>query len=568
MSSSTNHFDINILDVERFVKANDCKEITNPVFFNGPTPAPDGLLSNEIFGITKAERAGIYAYIDLGGWFLNPLVYKTLCTLDKKVEAIVHGSENFSIDEKGQLVKDPNGSTGLNWFKANYDKIDWSAKESSSKDRTTKIKFLEAVKGQMWVKKCPVIPPYYRDVDTKQASIGVGEINKLYSSLIIATKALRETAEYGLSLADATKGRIQSTLKQIYDWFGAGTVINGEETGGNLPGKTGIIKKGVMYKTVDYSVRLVMSAANLKVENIEDLMVDMDHAACPLEAAIVLFQPFIIYYCRRFFENEFGGKTTYGIVDKNGTEVSVPIEDYQIMFSDTEIVKQIERFVHGYSNRFQPIPIPIDKAEFAKLVKEKKLQLSLSEPGMAFKGRKVTSDKIVDQKDYSGYPLIERPMTWCDLFYLAACEMTADKMCLITRFPIDRYLNQYPSKINIKSTNETEPVMMDGKVYKWWPKIRTEDLGRNTAALFSPTLTISNGNIDVMGMDFDGDTAIVKGIYTLEANAELEKAANSKINLIGMDGISPRNVTKECIMNLYSLTIQPDPSFKPIDPVF
>lgn len=568
MSSSTNHFDIDILDVERFVKANDCKEITNPVFFNGPTPAPDGLLSNEIFGITKAERAGIYAYIDLGGWFLNPLVYKTLCTLDKKVEAIVHGTENFSIDEKGQLVKDPNGSTGLNWFKANYDKIDWSAKESSSKDRATKIKFLEVVKGLMWVKKCPVIPPYYRDVDTKQASIGVGEINKLYSSLIIATKALKETAEYGLSLADATKGRIQATLKQIYDWFGAGTVINGEETSGNLPGKMGIVKKGVMYKTVDYSVRLVMSAANLKVENIEDLMVDMDHAACPLEAAIVLFQPFIIYYCRRFFENEFGGKTMYPVVDKKGVETAIPIEDYQIMFSDTEIVKQIERFVHGYSNRFQPIPIPIDKTELTKTIKEKKLDLDINKMCIFFKGRKVSSEHIMDQKDYSGYPLIERPMTWCDLFYLAACEMTADKMCLITRFPIDRYLNQYPSKINIKSTNETEPIMMDGKVYRWWPKIRTEDLGRNTAALFSPTLTISNGNIDVMGMDFDGDTAIVKGIYTLEANAELEKAADSKINLIGMDGISPRNVTKECIMNLYSLTIQPDPSFKPIDPVF
>ena len=254
-----------------------------------------------------------------------------------------------------------------------------------------------------------------------------------------------------------------------------------------------------MYKTVDYSVRLVMSAANLKVEDIEDLMVDMDHAACPLEAAIVLFQPFIIYYCRRFFENEFGGKTTYPLVGKDG-EFQMPIEDYQIMFSDVEIVKQIERFVHGYSNRFQAIPLPIDKAEWAKTVKEKKIKTTFEQPVMLFKGRRVDSTQSMDLKDYSAYPLIERAMTWCDLFYLAACEMTADKMCLITRFPIDRYLNQYPSKINIKSTNETEPVILDGKVYKWWPKFRQNDIGTNTSARFSPTLTISNGNIDVMGL--------------------------------------------------------------------
>lgn len=571
MATTTNHLELELLDVDRFVKVNDLKEISNPVFFNGPVPTPDGLLSNEIFGITKAERIGIYAYIDLGGYFLNPLVYKILCTLDRKVEAIVNGTDNFSINEKGEIVKDPNGDTGIAWLKRNFEKINFDRGEESPKSRKDKIKFLEMYKSKLWVNKCPVIPPYYRDVDTKQASIGVGEINKLYSALIIATKSLKESAEYGLSLADATKGRIQTTLKQIYDWFGAGTTIGGEETGGNLPGKTGIIKKGVMYKTVDYSTRLVMSSANNKVEDIEELIVDMDHAALPLEAAIVNFQPYIVFFCRRFFENEFAGRGTYTLVgnERNQPDLEVPIEDYQIMFSDAEIIKQIERFVHGYSNRFQPIPVPINKAEFLKMIKEKNIKVKSSDVWIRFKGRNIPSSKAaLENEDYSSYPLLERPMTWCDLFYLAACEMTKDKMILITRFPIDSYLNQFPTKFNIKSTIETEPMYINNTVYRWWPKIRKEDIGRNTSPLFSPTLTISNGLIDVMGLDFDGDTAITKPIYTIEANQELEKAANSIPNLIGMDGTSPRNVTKECIMMLYSLTHQPDPSYKRIDPVF
>ena len=70
--ASTEHLKTSLLDVDKFIRANQLKEITNPVFFNGPTPTEDGLLSNEIFGITKAERSGIYAYIDLGGPFFNP----------------------------------------------------------------------------------------------------------------------------------------------------------------------------------------------------------------------------------------------------------------------------------------------------------------------------------------------------------------------------------------------------------------------------------------------------------------------------------------------------------------
>ena len=59
-------FKIHQLDQKRLIKENDLNPVTNPVMFNaGNGPTPDGLLSNEIFGITKDERSGIFSFIDL-----------------------------------------------------------------------------------------------------------------------------------------------------------------------------------------------------------------------------------------------------------------------------------------------------------------------------------------------------------------------------------------------------------------------------------------------------------------------------------------------------------------------
>lgn len=563
--ASVNRLKTELLDVDKFIKVNNLKEVYDPVFFNGPTPSEHGLLSNEIFGITKSERAGIYAYIDLGGYFLHPLAYKTLKKLNSKIENIVHGIDTYSITETGEIIQDDNGNTGIDWLKKNFSKIKFTKNDSRS--RNLKIDFINMESDKIWINKYIVIPAYYRDVDTKQASIGVGEINKLYSSLIIASKSLKETANYGLTLSDSTKGRIQNILVQIFDWFGQGTTINGQKTSGNLPGKTGLIKRGALYKTVDYSVRLVMSAPDLEAENIEDLMVDMDHAAEPLAAVLCNFKPFVIFWLRRFFENEFAGKYEYPILTKKGEAISVPILDYQIMFSDSILNAQIERFIHGYSNRFIPIDVPVDMEELAKLNKSRKEKIKLDNIHMMIDYR-LESVK----NDSTSKEMIHRPLTWCDLFYIAACEVTEDKMVLITRFPIDSYLNQFPSKIRVKSTVKTEPISIEingeTKLFKWYPVIREKDINKNTSPLFSDTLSICNGLISVMDMDYDGDTSIVKPVYTVEANEECRKVAKSKIQIIGMDGSCVRDVTKENIISLYSLTVHPDKSIKLMDPVF
>ena len=577
------HFKTETLDVEKFIKMNQCKEVSNPVFFNGPVPTEDGLLSNEIFGITKAERAGIYAYIDLGSEFIAPLMYKTLLKLNGKIADVVNGTDYFKIDDKGDLVPDPDGNTGIDWLKKNFNKIKFKKNDSSSRNK--RIDFIEKVKNSMWTTKWIVIPAYYRDVDTKDSGIGVGEINKLYSSLIMASRALKETTEYGLTLSDVTKARVQNILVQIFDWFGNGTTINGQTTPQNLPGKMGLIKRGTLYKTVDYGARLVMSAPDVSGEDIDDLMIDMNHAALPLAAALCNFKPFILFWLRRFFENRFAGKLEYPIMINEKESIMVPLVDYQVVFSDIELDKQIERFIHGYSNRFIPIEIPVDKAEFTRKVKNKEyknpvtgklLDLKTLSFVMVFTGYKLNnaSEYEENKQEYSDTLKVNRRITWCDLFYMAACDVTSDKMVLITRFPIDSYLNQYPSKVRIKSTNKTVPMVIqldfedNLKFYRWYPSIEDTDINTNTSPVFEDTLSICNGLIEVMGMDYDGDTAIVKPVYTIEANQECEKQANAKIQVLGMNGYTTRGITKENILCLYELTVHPDPTVKFVNPEF
>ena len=578
------HLKVELLDVEKFIKVNTCPEVTNPVFFEaGGRPTDDGLLSQTLFGITKAERSGIYGCVDLGGKFMHPLVYKTLIKLNGKIEEVVNGTDYFSIDKSGDLVVDPDGDTGIDWLRKNFDQIKF--KKNDSPARNSRIDFINKYKDMMWISKYVIIPPYYRDVESKDNGLGVGEINKLYSSLIIASKAVKETTSYGLTLSDTTKARVQNILLQIFDWFGNGTVINGQETPAILPGKLGLIRHGLMAKTVDYSVRLVMSAPDVAVEDIDDFMVDMDHAGLPLSAALCNFKPFVMFWLRRFFENQFAGRLEYPIAINDTDTITVPLLDYQIAFSDTELNKQIDRFINGYANRFIPIELPVDKAAFAEKVKNKELK--------TIDGRTLSSVKEIEhffvsltgfklktgeayKKDNTYLPeqRLNRPLTWCDIFYMAATDVSADKMVLVTRFPIDSYLNQYPTKVNIKSTVKTEPMVIklgfddNEKFYKWYPMIREEDMYTNTSPLFEDTLSISNGLIAAMGMDYDGDTATVKPLYTIEANQECEKISKSKVQIIGMDGYTTRNVSKENLLCLYELTIQPDDSIKFVNPEF
>lgn len=532
---------VSLLDVDDFVKKNNLVEITNPVIFDASSnPTSDGLLSNTIFGITKESRASTFAYISLKKKFLQPLVYRIWSKVDSKIKSVIHGIGTYSIDKSGNIIEDPKGDNGIDFLRKNLDKIKFRETDSIKRERY--VKFLNDNRKNFFTDKLIVIPPFFRDIKVDGGKISVGDINKLYINVMVSASAIGDSTEYGFSIGKSVEGRLQEGLIEIYKWFGTGTDSN---PNGGLPGKFGVIRRANLSKTTDYATRLVMSAPKLDVENMEDIRADFDYSVLPMTSAAANFFPFVIFHMRRFFENEFIGDTKYPILDKDGTIIYGEIKDYQIQFSDEVLKKELDRFIHGYSDRFRPVKVLCK-------VKGKQEYLDLKWKGFY---------KEPDVKALKN----ERPLTWCDVIYMACEEAVKDRMILITRYPIDTFYNEFATKIRLSSTIETEEAVFDNVVYTHYPKIRKEDIGKDTSSSFIDTMNICNGYLDSIGGDYDGDMVTIKGVYTDEANAELKKQLASNIHFINLGGNPVISTSKESIQALYAMTLtSPDTKLSPV----
>ena len=528
------HLKFEVFNIDKFIKANDCKQITNPVFYTrNNIPTDDGLLSNTIFGITQEDRSGIFGYIDLNGWFMDPSCYKAWTRLDRRIKDIVHKNKSYKLNARGELIEDPNGETGLAFLRKNIDKIKF--KETTSEGQELKRKYLEKNRNKIFINKYIVIPPYYRDTNTGSRSVGVGGVNKLYSSLLVAVNSLKTTQEYGFDASGPMEARVQEAILTLYDWFCGNTnaAPNAKDEGVGLAGKRGILHRAVMSKTANYAARLVISAPELAAHRPDDMMVDFDHSAIPLAAVVATFRPFIQFHVRRFFENEFMGTEQYPVMDRNGKVTYVTPKDPLIEFSDERIKEEMEKFIHGFNNRFVPIEIPVED----------------------YKGKVYMGFKGAFGKDNNPQEAImKRRLTWCDVFFKAAVDATQDKMILITRYPVDSRFNEIATQVVVNSTLETEPMYINGTLYKYYPKIRESDIGSNTGHAFVDTLILSNLYLKGLGGDYDGDTVVCKGCYMQEVNTELLEFSHSKMNFIDLGCNNIRESGGNVVQSMYCLT--------------
>ena len=210
-----------LTDVDEFVSVNNLQEVKSPILFQrGSVPHPEGLISNEIFGLTTKERKTTFASIDLHGHYLHPHAYKVLKSVFSNLDSLINGSLTFSIVD-GILVQDSNGDTGLKWLYENWNKIDWKKKitdANGSGIRNERIDLLSSTKRDViFMSKQIVIPAFYRDISSNQSGGGgsTSELNNMYARIIRAC-TLSDAESLFDFIIDSSVMSVQNDINNIY----------------------------------------------------------------------------------------------------------------------------------------------------------------------------------------------------------------------------------------------------------------------------------------------------------------------------------------------------------------
>ena len=469
-----------LLNVDKFIKLNQLEEITNPVMLDRSfAPTPDGILSTQIFGSSVKERRLTFAYIDLKCHVMQPLAYKTLKRVERRIESIIAGTSKFIIDKNGELIEDEEkGNTGTEWLYENWDKIKILKNESRIRGR--RVDFLTKNKrDEIFQSKAIVCPAFYRDVNLQDNSKGRPSIHKINGPYVklIRLASLLDQGNFAFNLNN-TRYQIQLTLVQLYEEFKA-----------RIEKKRGIIRQSLLGKSVDYGARVVISSGKFTTDTPSKMVTNFFHAGVPLTQCIAVFTPFFVGWIQQFFISELE-KTgyKYPIVDKKTKELMyVEIKNPLVQFNDEKIHDMMKIFRSSPQQRFDTIMLETNDPEHPTVE-------------MRFKG-KFTSDPNINVSDETG--IMNRPFTLTDLFYLAAVDICKDKHIYITRYPVGDYFHSFPSKINVLSTTDTCTMNIDGEIYENYPTVDVNIPKTAIPQMFTEVVTMSNTRLAGLGGDYD-----------------------------------------------------------------
>lgn len=521
---------VDLLDIERLISVNKLEEVTSPrLFSNKMMYDPQGILSSDIFGISKGDRRGIFAYVNLKRPFLHPHIYGNILKRFGEIKYIVSGQRKYSI-EGGVFVQDPDGWTGLAGLYDHWHEIDWTKRKSDNKRA---INLLSRIpKDRAFISKLPVCPPAYRDVmlaGTTDSSDHVNELNELYVRLIRAAALLAEGGLFARTQY-ATQMKMQETLVDISNYFK-----------NQISRKAGLIRKYLIGKSVDYGTRSVISAPSYNNEVISDNMVDIDHTALPLSQCCSTFYPFIETWLKNFFTREIiNDPNLISFYDEEqGKYITATLKEPEVQFSDKAIKKLINDYVFNPDNRFKIITVDV-------IVPGPGREEKIAKAVMILKG------KIMLPNNVSA--ILNRGMCITDILYLACVETCEKRHLMISRYPVGTDKGLFFNKIRVQSTKGHVKVIFNGKEYPFYPNIDYKIPNDKVGVQFIDSVVFSNSLLEGMGGDYDGDTVSIRGIWTDEANLEAEEIMNRKMTALNITGSNSRVVSKEIFNSYYALT--------------
>ena len=346
---------IDLFNTKEFVDVNNLKPITSAVLFQrGNIPQPNGLISNEIFGITTSSRRNTFAYIDLHSHFFHPHIYKAIKRMFRNIDKIINGEMYYRIDSSGRLVEDENtGETGLQFIYDNWEKINWTKNDEDNSEefgmRSERINLLKKTKkDELFTQYVIVIPAFFRDIKTGSTSGGgeTDDINNLYGKLIRLSSLLDRQSLFAIQF-HSTIYTIQNTMVAIYDYFKH-----------KLEKKNGMIRKYLMGKNVDYCIRTVITSPTYHANTVDDLKISFEYTLLPLAQCCSLMYPFVVQWVKSFFDRNIIQQKNNFMLKGDGTSTVIKLVDPESYFSDKYIKKLIDGFMKDPESRFNKIVLP------------------------------------------------------------------------------------------------------------------------------------------------------------------------------------------------------------------
>ena len=466
---------LDILDIDRLIGVNKLQPVTSPRLFSTKMSYdPDGVLSTDIFGISKSERRGTFAYINLNQRFLHPHIYGNIMKrMFQEIRYIVSGQRRYVIKD-GQPVESPDGWTGIQGLYEHWEEINWKKRKSSN---TKAIHLLSKLpKNTIFIDKILVCPPAYRDVllaGTKDGSDHVSELNELYTRLIRSCALIAEGGIFAKTQY-ATQMKIQENLYEISNFFKD-----------QISKTSGIIRKYLIGKSVDYGVRTVISAPTYNHNTFNNSMVDIDHTALPISQCCATYYPFIESWLRNFFTREIiNDPNMISYWDDNKKRfITGILKDPESQFSDKNIRKIINNYMKNPDNRFNVI-----SADLILPTTNETIRIN-----MMLRGRMIGENKqSVD---------LNRPMTITDILYIACVEVCEKRHVMISRYPVGTDKGIFFNKIRVQSTSDHVHVIFNGKEYSYYPKIDLKTPREQVGTKFIDTAVFSNSLLEGMGGD-------------------------------------------------------------------
>ena len=284
---------LNILDINRYIEIHKLQQITSMgIFASGKNNKIDenGLFSETIFGrLGSKQRRVRFAYIDLRHKFIHPECWTLVLGIHPIIGRILLKKNKYIIDELGNLVEHENGNNGLLFLINNFDNIKFENLEGV---KEINLKFVKNNMQKVFTDKWLVLPAGIRDIQISSKSgkvnIEYSEISEMYQYLLRYTNSINvndinSIGEGSYELFGPIIEKTQRSIITISTWIKD-----------RLKGKYGLIRGGLMKKTVDYSCRLIITG---------DPSVKFGYVGIAWHTILKLFEPFTLYKLNKEFDH-------------------------------------------------------------------------------------------------------------------------------------------------------------------------------------------------------------------------------------------------------------------------